>query len=189
MLAEHQPRKPLQLPCRCLQETQLCTGQVQPEDHRESGPASSPEHAARSCHSTPATPSHQQQHPESQGCPPATLAQLSGSGGIQQSLDRAYALIDFVSLSVEELQRQLHCGCYGHMCGDGIGAEQMPLLHENALGVALGAVHASSVPGIGGQALDAGPDISAQRSAIAKQLGDIRQSMQQLHTAHLHAMD
>ena len=172
----------------------MCTGQVQREDHVDADPGPSPE-LARNCHSVAPTPDHQEQNSESQGHLPATALQPLDTGGLQQNLDRAYALIDFVSLSVEELQRQLHCACHGHMCSDAGGFVQMPLLHEHASGVASQAVHHSdtmhwnSVPGIGSQLLEAGPDISAQKSAIVSQLGDIRESMQQLHTAHLHAMD
>lgn len=119
-----------------VQEPQLHTEQAHQVEYGETGPSSTTELASRQCHSAPTNPSHPQSHPTVQANLPAAASQLPDCGGVRQHLDRACALIDFVNLSVEELQRQMHCGC-SHVCSPESGAERMPLPHEQEFRTAL----------------------------------------------------
>lgn len=126
---------------------------------------------------------------------PAASSQLQeqDSGIVQQHLDQAYALIDYVSLSVNELYKQLHSACDPRGCSPECvmdpDAQPGQCGHiRNSPHAAPGLEQASSPPRVDSQIPATESELVAQQSTIVGQLGDIRQSMHQLQTAHLQAM-
>jgi hypothetical protein len=177
-----------------MQESRMLSEAPRNAESQLGGPRSVSQNM-RHIHSAPMTPSGQRSYPaaHTQVHVPTAGSQLPDTAtAVQQHLDNAYALLDFVSHSVEELQGQLHCSCDAQMPIHAQGcAATLPSASAVRTDLCFSdAQSPDTVPGIGKIALEAAnAKLGDHKSTVVSSPEDISRSMQQLLLAHLQAME